>query len=513
MKNLPIGVQSFEKLILGQYLYVDKTEHIYNLLATSGGIYFLSRPRRFGKSLLISTLEAIFDGQKELFKDLWIYDQNYDWQEHPVIRISFGGVCYDNKKTLIDYLYKELSDIANKYEVKLSEPRFDFRFKELIQKLSKINKVVILIDEYDKAMLDVIDNIELSKANRETLRGFYSVIKETDQYLKFVLLTGVSKFSKVSVFSGLNNLNDLTMDTRYAEMLGYTQTELEHYFTDRIDILAKYEQINRIALLEKIKHWYNGYRFSKENTSVYNPFSTLLLFDKNDFANHWFETGTPTFLLNLIKKNNYEMPKIETLNINEKAFSSYEIENLDILPLLLQTGYLTIKEYNKERNLYQLCYPNYEVKNAFLEQLTETYSTVRATLVSSYLYDLIDYLAVDDLDNFFETLEIFFANIPYDIQITDEKYYQTIFYLIFTLIGLKVEAEVRTNKGRIDAVIVSEDSIYIFEFKLEGTKEEAVTQIKNREYFQKYQNSNKKIVLVGVEFDKEKRNIGEWLVG
>ena len=513
MKNLPIGVQSFEKLIQGQYLYIDKTKHIYNLLATSGGIYFLSRPRRFGKSLLISTLEAIFAGKKDLFKDLWIYDQDYDWQEHPVIRISFGGVLYDNKQTLIDYLSKELSDIANKYNVKLSEPRFDFRFKELIQKLSQINKVAILIDEYDKAMLDVIDNIELSKANRETLRGFYSVIKETDQHLKFVFLTGVSKFSKVSVFSGLNNLNDLTMDTRYAELLGYTQQELERYFVDRINILAEHEQLNINELLDKIKHWYNGYRFSKENTSVYNPFSTLLLFDKNDFANHWFTTGTPTFLLNIIKKNKYTALDIDSIESSTEVFDSYDIDNLNVEPLLYQTGYLTICDYNKERDTYKLGYPNYEVKNSFLKRLVNLFSAVSTPLISSHLYKLIDSLTVNDLDNFFETLEVFFANIPYDIQISTEKYYQSVFYLVFTLIGLIIEAEVKTNKGRIDAVIVLEDSIYIFEFKLEGSKEEALNQIKEREYYQKYQNSNKKIVLVGVEFDSEKRNIGEWLVG
>jgi len=512
MKKLPIGIQSFETIITEDYLYIDKTKNIYNLI-NSGRIYFLSRPRRFGKSLLISTLEAIFTGQKELFKDLWIYDQDYDWQEYPIIKISFGGKLYDNEEALKDYIKLQLDTIANNYNIKLQNNRHDDKFAELIRKLSQINKVVILIDEYDKAMLDVIENIELSKTNRETLRGFYSVIKETDQYLKFVLLTGVSKFSKVSVFSGLNNLNDLTMDTRYAEMLGYTQKELEHYFTDRIDILAEHEQLKRNELLDKIKHWYNGYRFSKEKTRVYNPFSTLLLFDKNDFTNHWFTTGTPTFLLNIIKKNKYTALDIDSIESSTEVFDSYDIDNLNVEPLLYQTGYLTICDYNKERDTYKLGYPNYEVKNSFLKRLVNLFSAVSTPLISSHLYKLIDSLTANNLDNFFESLEVFFANIPYDIQISTEKYYQSVFYLVFTLIGLIIEAEVKTNKGRIDAVIVLEDSIYIFEFKLAGSKEEALNQIKEREYYQKYQNSNKKIVLVGVEFDSEKRNIGEWLMG
>ncbi len=511
LKKLPIGIQTIDKLILGNYLYIDKTKMIYELLET-GSTYFLSRPRRFGKSLLISTLEQIFVGNKELFKGLWIYDQPFAWEKHAVIRISFSGRKYENEQVLVDYIYLQLKKYADEYGITLKTIRYEDQFNELLRKLSKDRKVVVLIDEYDKPILDVIDNVELAKANRDTLKAFYSVIKESDEYLRFVLLTGVTKFSKVSVFSGMNNLNDISMNKRYSTLLGYTQDELEYYFKERIEPLSEVCGKSVADILMDIKLWYNGYRFGIDVTSVYNPFSTLLLFDNQAFSNYWFETGTPTFLVKLMRENNYELANLEEQNFEKYTFDSYEIERLQPTALLYQTGYLTIKSYDTETEFYRLGYPNHEVKKSLSTYLLDAYSGVQKDYSGSYIYQLITALKVFDNETFFETLRIFFADIPYDIQIKQEKYYQTIFYLVFTLIGMRIEAEVRTNKGRIDAVMIVGDVVHIFEFKLKGTAIEALEQIKTNNYYEKYMHKDRKIKMYGVAFDPAEKNIGEWIV-
>ncbi len=510
-KLLPIGIQTFRKIREENYLYVDKTKQIYDLI-TTGTTYFLSRPRRFGKSLLISTLEAIFKGEKKLFQGLDIERMDYDWQIYPVIRISFGGNLYENRQVIEKYLIESLEGIAQNDTVKLQKKEFPSMLRELIKALAKKNRVVVLIDEYDKPLIDNLTNQSIYKENREMLKAFYSIFKEMDEYLKFVFLTGVSKFSKVGVFSGLNNLEDITMDEHYSGLLGWTQKELESNFQTQIKSLAQREEETEQKIIKKIKYWYNGYRFSAKKLYVYNPFSTLLLFKQKSFKFHWFETGTPTFLIELMKKQNtFSLKEMVDNQVSEEAFSSYEIENLEVLPLLFQTGYLTIKEVNKtpDEMLYKLDYPNFEVKRALVMNLLGSYAHVDKTLSRSYLEKLICSLDQNNLGNFFETLRIFFANIPYTIQLKQEKYYQTIFYLIFSLLGLRVQAEVTTNRGRIDAVIELKKSVYIFEFKLFGTPQEALAQIKEKQYYEKYLDLEKKITLVGVAFDSEERNIGE----
>jgi len=512
-KLLPVGIQTFRKICEGNYLYVDKTQHIYDLI-TTGTTYFLSRPRRFGKSLLVSTLEAIFQGNKELFQELDIGGADYDWQSYPVVRIDFSSLNKDNLEELKKDLSLTLKNIAERYHISLPEYLHPATyFKWLIQELSKINKVVILIDEYDAPIIKHIGkNLELAAQHREFLKEFYTVIKGQDQYLKFVFLTGVSKFSKVGVFSGLNNLEDITMDRRFSGLLGWTQEELESNFQTHIEALAQSEEETGQEIIHKIKVWYNGYRFSAKELYVYNPFSTLLLFKQQAFEFHWFETGTPTFLIELMKAEGSFSPKEMIDNrVSAEAFSCYEIEHLDTLPLLFQTGYLTIKDYDKQTRLYQLGYPNFEVNNAFTERLIKTFSVLEPGMAEGYIVKLIDCLQSNDLDEFFEILRIFFANIPYDIQLKQEKYYQTVFYLIFSLLGLRVQTEVTTNRGRIDAVVELHKTIYVFEFKLFGTREEALAQIKEKEYYEKYLNSGKEIILIGVAFDPEERNIGDYL--
>ena len=489
-------------------MYVDKTEHIYKLLV-HGSVYFFSRPRRFGKSLLISTLNEIFEGEKELFKGLWIYNADYAWKKHPVVRLDFSKKKAENRDDLKGFILYQLKNIAGKYGVSLERNQYDEAFDELLTKLSQINKVVILIDEYDKPIIDNIENKELAIELREILKGFYTIIKACDEHIRFVFLTGVSKFSKAGVFSGLNNLKDISMDTRYSSLLGMTRREVVTCFKEHIDWFAKSEGIGNTELIKKITDWYNGFCFSGICEKVFNPFSMLLLFDNARFSNYWFESATPSFLIKLIKEKNFDLTGFDGVNISESAFSSYEIENLKTIPILFQTGYLTIAGYNKERMEYTLAYPNFEVKNSMTECLTEAYSFVDREFVHGYAWKLIDALRDHDFELFFDTLRIFFANIPYDLQINKEKYYQTVFYLIFSLVGLKVEAEVKTNKGRIDGVIIDKN-VYIFEFKFNGDKNKALSQIKEKQYFEKYQGMDKEIYLFGVEFTD--RNVGDWVV-
>jgi len=510
MKKLPIGIQTFSEIIEEDYLYIDKTEIIYRLI-TSGKVYFLSRPRRFGKSLLISTLDAIFKGKKELFQGLWIYDQPFEWKEYPIIRIDFSKTPSLTVPELKRNIIRQLDSNAEKYGVQLKEEEYYARFEELITKLAKINKVVVLIDEYDKPILDHITDVGIVNEIQETLKGFYTVIKASDEYLKFILLTGVSKFSKVGVFSGLNNLNDITMNGNYCELLGYTAEEIITYFPDRIKQLEDKFEKKEVNVLADIKKWYNGYRFSIKSSYVYNPFSTLLLFDNMEYKNYWFETGTPTFLIDLITTSQFDVPSLQNLAVGEQAFASYEIGKLSPIALLYQTGYLTIKDL--VGRLYTLAFPNWEVEDSFLNYLSEAYSNVPKELTENYLDKLIRALDSADMPMFFEALKVFFANIPYTLNIALEKHYQTIFYIVFTLLGLRIQAEVVTNQGRIDAVIELANSVYVFEFKLSGTKEEALEQINRKQYAQKYQDTGKQLVLVGVEFDQKTRNVGEWVIG
>jgi hypothetical protein len=505
MKPLPIGRQSFKDIIARGELYIDKTKYIYEMVK-NGGVYFLSRPRRFGKSLTLSTLKEIFEGNKEVFKGLWIYDTDYDWKSYPTIRVDFSSMKPENPDQLKKGIIDAINTVAENYSIELSEDLYELRFKQLLRRLSPKGQIVILIDEYDKPIIDHLTNLELAKEMREILKGFYTIIKASDEYIRFVLLTGVSKFSKAGIFSGLNNLKDISLDRKYSSMLGITDIELRENFKEYILDFSNEEKISENHLLEKIQFWYNGYRFSTNDEKVYNPFSTLLLFDQKEFKNHWFETGTPTFLIELAKKKNFEVGSLP-IEISEIGFSTYDIEQMQVLPLLFQTGYLTVKNYDKESMMYTLDYPNFEVKNAFLNQLTVAWTNKESP--ESYIQKLIRSLRSKDFETFFETLKALFANIDYDLHIPQEKYYQTIFYLVFTLIGLKTFAEVKTNIGRIDVVLIDSE-IYLFEFKFNDSATKALEQIKKNKYFEKYLSSEKKVYMFGVEF--KDRNIGEWVL-
>ncbi|MFT5163424.1 MAG: DNA-directed RNA polymerase subunit L [Alteromonadaceae bacterium] len=505
----PLGIQTFSEIREEDYLYVDKTVLIYKLI-TTGKVYFLSRPRRFGKSLLISTLDALFSGQKTLFDDLAIADTNYDFTAYPVIKLEFSQDEFTTANSVRDYICSALKRTALEHQIELTENTYNQRFAELIRKLHKQTgqKVVLLIDEYDKPILNNLNKPVLSEI-KQVMVAFYCVVKPLDEHIKFVLITGVSKFAKVSVFSGMNSLTDISMDRRFTSLCGVTQQELESVFTDQIDELAELDSLERTQLLSKIKHWYNGYRFHHRAVGVYNPYSLLSLFLNQEFKNYWYTTATPTFLLNLLQEKQYDLRDLTQFEIGDNAFAVCEPEDIDILSVFVQTGYLTIKSYSDP--LYTLDFPNHEVKKSFFDSVVGRYGYLNSSLGQGYTHKLIQYLNSGALTHFFATLEKFFANVPYDLAIDLEKYYQSLFYAIFTLIGLDIEAEVRTNKGRIDCVLQTQKTIYIIEFKLNDSKEAALKQIQDKQYAQKYQNSDKEIVLLGVEFDQTSRNIGGFI--
>ena len=513
MKQISTSVYTFEKLIQGGYLYVDKTEYIYNLIAEPYGLFFLSRPRRFGKSLLLSTLKAYFLGRRDLFEGLALFDKPLEWRSHPVIHIDLGDRRAESPMQLDQTLCTAVNEQADIHGVRLSGQDATSRFRELILSLtSGGEKVVILIDEYDKPILSNTANPQIGEILR-TLKSFYAVIKATEPYQRFVLLTGVSKFSKVSVFSDLNNLTDITMTAPYATALGYTQRELESNFAPLISGLAEKEGMSLKDILEKIKSWYNGYRFHQSAETVYNPVSVMRCLDSGEFSNFWFETGTPTFLLNLMKKQEYDLAECLEEPVTELSFSAYDAERLSPTPLLFQTGYLTItgSEVEGDIRLYQLGFPNREVEQAFGAYLIDSYAHLNKERVGVHLLHLSRHLKSRDLESFFSVLHAFFAGVPNTIAVTHEKYYQTILYVTLRLLGLQVEVEVSTNKGRIDAVLGTPDTIYIFEFKLHGTAQEAIDQIRERGYAQPWRADGREVICVGVAFDPEERNIGEWI--
>jgi len=513
-KPLPLSISTFEKIVSNGSIYVDKTRYIYELVRRMGGLFFISRPRRFGKTLTVSAMEEILRGNRELFKGLWIYEESdYDWEAYPVIRLDFSETKVKNAENLEDLLEYYLAQFAEEHNLTLNGFEYQTRFASLIKQLGKEKRIAILIDEYDKLVLDHIHDIKEAVRIRDVLKAFYGVIKAMDPYLQFVFVTGVSKFTKVGIFSDLNNLIDITVDEPYATMFGITQDELEHYFGDYIYAFVQQTQTPREELLEQIRDNYNGFRFAAYAETVYNPYSTIMLFEKRKFANYWFETGTPSFIMDVIKKKDYDIEWWDGLRVEELAFSTHDIKRLSAIPLLCQAGYLTIRSWEHNKHLeiiYTLTYPNYEVKNAFFAYLLNAYCEVDVELTSDYLTHLVDALQDHSIDRFFNILKVYYANIDYDLHVKHEKYYQTIFYSLFLLIGMRVDAEVKTNQGRIDAVIALENHIYLFEFKRDRTAQDALDQIENNAYYEKYQLQGKPITLVGVNFDSEKGQIEKW---
>ena len=509
MKDLTSYVYNFEELIQGNFLYVDKTEYIWQLIRPSCAGYFLSRPRRFGKSLTVSTLKAVFEGKKELFKGLDIYDKPYGWKPYPVIHLDWNGWAVDTLEDLLQSMKDIVGSVARKYDLQLAGENPQVQFRELIEKLAQKEKVVLLIDEYDKPILNNISK-PWSKEILDTLKGFYSVIKACENLERFVFVTGVSKFCHVSLFSDLNNLTDISMDARYATMFGYTQEELETNFGDRISALAGEQDINTYK--DKIKEWYNGYRFEENAKTVYNPVSLAQFFENGGkFNNYWFSTGTPSFLMELAKQKEFDFETALKEPVPQVTFNAFEIDNIDPLTLLLQTGYVTIKgtEERFGQTWYYLDFPNTEVTTAFSAYILNSYAGKTQTDGVRFVAEFASSLLNNDLKKLRKTMEVFFAGIPYDVHKKQESNFQGIFFSIFRLLGVYIEAESTTNDGRIDAVIQTPKAIYIFEFKLDNDPT-ALEQIKEKEYFKKYLLDKRDIYIVGVNFDSVKGNLIGW---
>ena len=511
MKSITSSVYSFEKLRQEGYLYVDKTEYIWNLINPAGNSYFLSRPRRFGKSLTVSTLKAIFEGKKELFQGLAIYDKQYDWKKYPVIHLDMANCDVHSEDDLRDYLVRMMKRLAQHHNVnvKIQRNLLASSFADLIEEIARQGDVVILLDEYDKPILENLSNPNIDII-RNVLADFYSSIKKEAECERFVFITGVSKFCHVSLFSKLNNLTDITMDSRYATMFGYTQDELEANFGDRIAALAGNTDIT--AYKTKIKEWYNGYRFEENAKTVYNPVSLAQFFENGGkFNNYWFSTGTPSFLMELTKQKDFNFESALKEAVPQVAFNAFEIDNIDPLTLLLQTGYITIKgtEERFGQTWYFLDFPNREVEGAFSACILNSYAGKTQTASVQFTAEIATALLKKDLKKLRKVMEIFFAGIPYTSHKKQESTFQTIFFSIFRLLGLYVEAESATNDGRIDAVVQTKDAIFIFEFKLDNDPT-ALEQIRGKEYCKKYLLDKREIYIVGVNFDSEKGNLAGW---
>ncbi|RMG55961.1 MAG: AAA family ATPase [Bacteroidetes bacterium] len=510
MRRFPIGIQDFSELRSGGYIYVDKTRQMYGL-ANSGKYYFLSRPRRFGKSLMLSTLKYFFQGRRDLFKRLWVdLETEHDWGEHPVLHFSFSSLSYKDLGLELA-LHQAINIQAEQYGISLTRKGLGQRFQELIQALGTgPRKVLLLIDEYDKPLTDYFEDLPQAQAQREVMKNFFSVLKDSDPYLRFFLITGVSKFSKVSLFSDLNHLEDLTLNRYAATLTGYTQAELERDFSEEIDLLAEEYAISREEMLARIRRWYNGYRWWGQET-LYNPFSILNLVKSRMFRNFWWETGTPTFLLKALKREfKYDLREIR---VGSSLIESYTLENLDWRSLLFQTGYLTVMAYEPELELYTLGFPNHEVKSAMFQHLLATFRYGQATETQGIYAALKVALDDGDLPAAMRQIDLLFARIPHQIFIEkQEAFFHAILHITFQGVGLLTQSEVSTAQGRVGCVVHSRSGIYVMDFKLDAPVETAMAQIRDKRYGDAFLNQNQPVYAVGVSFASETRTVAGWEV-
>jgi hypothetical protein len=514
-RELPIGIQDFEKLRRGGNVYVDKTAYVYKL--TRGGKpYFLGRPRRFGKSLFLSTLKAYFLGKKELFEGLAIAELEKEWTEYPVIYIDLNKNAYTSVGKLEAVLDSVLSFYEQKWgkDDKQTDPAL--RFDNLIRRASEESKqrVVVLIDEYDKPLVNTLENQTLNDDLRDLLKGFYGVLKSSDAYLRFVMLTGVTKFSKVSIFSDLNQLVDISMDKQYAGICGISEEELLGNFEPELQALTVERKMTYEEVLAEMKRRYDGYHFCENTVGMYNPFSVLKTFFSLKFVNYWFQSGTPTFLAKMVRNAGLDIRDFEgDIPISADSNSDYRVELNDPTPRLYQTGYITIKGYNSMFNEYLLGFPNEEVKYGFLNVLLPIYVAQWADSDFSIPKFTKD-LWAGNVDGFMTRLRAFFAGIPNELENKTEKHYQTIFHLLFTMMGQYVQSEVHTAVGNADAVVKTSDTVFVFEFKLDenATVEAALKQIDDKSYAIPYTAGDRKILKIGVEFNTKERTVGRWVV-
>lgn len=508
-KKYPIGLQSFREIRQGDYLYVDKTELIHELI-TTGCYYFLSRPRRFGKSLLVDTIKELFSGSRELFEGLWIED-HWDWErKNPVIHLRISKIPYQ-KVGLYEALFYELDALAEPLGISLEGTGLKSKFWELIEKTAKkCGQVVILIDEYDKPIIDYLNDPSKVDENRAVFKEFYSVLKDADAHIRFLLLTGVSRFSKVSIFSDLNNLQDITVGRMFNALAGITQQELEHYFAEEIGIYAAEMSRSPAELTEMIRHWYNGYSWTYNRETLYNPFSLLSFMKEGEFRNYWFATGSPTFLVKGIQaRGEYDF---ENVSSTEHVLGHFDPLNLISVPLLFQTGYLTMKGYDPNTRLYRLGYPNQEVKDSLLDNLLSAYRGVYPDTSANETGQILIAVQQYDIPGLIQGLNSVIASIPYDHRRADtESIFHIIMLLTFQKLGVDVRTELHSSRGRCDLLLQTDSDIYVIELKLDGTAEEALAQILDRGYLEPYATDPRRKTAIGISFSSSDRKVAAYL--
>ena len=502
----PIGIQNFEKLRKEGCVYVDKTALMYKMVK-EGSYYFLSRPRRFGKRLFISTLEAYFLGKKELFEGLAVAELEKDWVEYPVLHLDLNTEKYDSQEVLIDKLSGALDSWEKEYGRNESEKSLPTRFEGIIRRAKEKTgrNVVILVDEYDKPMLQAIGNDELQKAYRDTL-------KSQDASIRFALLTGVTKFGKVSVFSDLNNLKDISMSQYYYDLCGITEDELHKYFDDEVAQLAQMNNQTKDEAYDKLKKEYDGYHFTYDTPGMYNPFSILWTLSERRYGSYWFETGTPTFLVELLQKADFNLEQMAGMEADSDMLGSIFNDDNPI-PVIYQSGYLTIKDYDREFDLYKLGFPNREVENGFMKFLLPFYTAKRNTSSSFEIGKFVKDIKSGNAEGFMQRLQSFFAGAKFDQIARDtENWFQNVVFIVTTLCGLYIEAEHQTSNGRIDLVLKTDKYIYVMELKYDGTAEEALRQIDDKGYALPWQSDGRTVIKVGANFSSSLRRLDGWIV-
>ena len=511
-KLYPVGIQNFESLRRDGYFYVDKTAKIFEL-ARTGRYYFLSRPRRFGKSLLISTLEAYFQGKKELFEGLAMEGLEKEWKRYPILHLDLNTEKYDTAEALDAKLELALTEWESLYGSNPHEKSLATRFEGTIKRAAAKagERVVILIDEYDKPMLQAIGDQGRQDAYRSTLKAFYGALKSQDGNIKFALLTGVTKFGKVSVFSDLNNLEDLSRNPGYTDICGISGEELLRDFSDDIQELAAANGQTFEQACDQLKTDYDGYHFCPDSPGMYNPFSILNTFKSRRYGSYWFETGTPTYLVELLKKSNYDLEEVSHVETDANILDSIFTDDNPI-PVIYQSGYLTIKGYDKRFGIYTLGFPNREVEEGFMNFLLPFYANVNKTSSPFEIKKFVTDVESGDIDGFMERLQSFLADCPYELAKDIELHYQNVLFIVFRLAGLYTKVEYHTSRGRIDLVLQTDSYVYVMEFKLDGTAEQALQQIEDKQYALPLAKDSRKVYTIGVNFSSETRNIDKWIV-
>ena len=513
-KKYPIGIQDFEKLRKEGYYYIDKTSYVYDLVE-KGNYYFLSRPRRFGKSLLISTIEAYFEGKKNLFDGLAISGLEKDWKKYPVLHLDLNTQRYETENSLLSLLEENVVGWEEKYGRNAAEVGIERRFAGVIRRAHEMTgeRTVILVDEYDKPLLQTIDDEHLQDAYRTLLKAFYGALKSEDAHIRFAMLTGVTKFGKVSVFSDLNNLQDISMDERYADICGISEAELSENFSEDIRNLAEANGQSLEEASIALKERYDGYHFNPWTSyGLYNPFSLLNTVAKKRYGNDGFETGTPTYLVELLKRYRYNLYKMANEKVTSKILDSTDASSTNPIPVIYQSGYLTIKGYIPEPQIYELGFPNKEVEQGFMDFLLPYYTPVQDTESGFAIWSFVEDVKTGNIDGFMKRLQVFLSGCPYEMARDIELHYQNVLFIVFRLAGLYTQVEYHTSQGRIDLVLQTADYVYVMEFKLDGSAEEALCQIEEKQYALPFAGDSRKVYKIGVNFSSGTRNIEKWMV-